>query len=74
MKYIKTDWGKKKFMKCNNLLITCLFKNEDEIANIDVKQKMINDLQHLAEEWKSKGYIKRYVIADDECITERIKD
>ncbi len=53
-----------------NLLISFLFKSEDVISNIDVEQKMMKDLQHLAEEWKSKGYIRRYVIVDDDEIDE----
>ena len=51
-----------------NLLISFLFKSEDVISNIDAEQKMMKDLQRLAEEWKSKGYIRRYVIVDDDGI------
>lgn len=62
MARIKSDKG--------NLLISFLFKSEDVISNIDAEQKMMKDLQHLAEEWKSKGYIRRYVIVDDDEIDE----
>ena len=56
-----------------NMLISYLFKNVDEIKNIDIEHKMRVDLIHLAEKWKEKGYIGRYVIADDECISDECK-
>lgn len=56
-----------------NMLISYLFKTTDEIKNIDAEQKMRMDLIHLAEKWKDNGFIGRYIIADDECISDKIK-
>ena len=51
-----------------NMLISYLFEGSDEIKNIDTEYKMRADLINLVSEWKEKGYIKSFVIADDECI------
>lgn len=56
-----------------NLLLTYLFASGDVIDNMNIEKEMIADIQKLAEKWKSKGYIKRYVIADDECISDNVK-
>lgn len=57
-----------------NLLVSYLFKSTDEIKNMDIKQDMITDLQHLAAKWKAQGYIRRYIIADDDCISDKYKN
>lgn len=60
-------------MEKGNLLISYLFASENEIRNIDAELEMQKDLQKLAERWKTKGYIKRYIIASDEIISDKIK-
>lgn len=56
-----------------NLLITYLFKeNDDVIRNLDIENTMKNELQELAEQWKKRGLIKRYMIGDDELINEKL--
>lgn len=56
-----------------NLLISYLQESDSITKNIDAEQMMKRDLQELAEKWKASGYINRYVIADDECISEKLK-
>ena len=60
-------------MEKGNMLISYLFASDNVITNVDADLEMQKDLQKLAEEWKSKGYIKRYVIAPDEVISESVK-
>ena len=58
-----------------NLLISYLFSGDDSqdaIINLDREKAMILDLQKLAEKWKEQGLIKRYMIADDELINEKL--
>ena len=56
-----------------NLLITYLFKeNDDVIRNLDIENTMKNELRELAEQWKKRGLIKRYMIGDDELINEKL--
>ena len=66
----KKDIGK------GNLLITYLFEvNEDGydlFCNSAIENTMKKELQELAEQWKKRGLIKRYVIADDELINEKL--
>lgn len=62
-------------MERGNLLISFLFADgETVISNINHQYDMMNDLQKIAEEWKDKGYIKRYMIADDDVISEKLKN
>lgn len=62
-------------MERGNLLISFLFADgENVISNINHQYDMMKDLQKTAEEWKDKGYIKRYVIADDDVISEKLKN
>lgn len=56
-----------------NMLLSYLFRTTDVIKNTDIENKMRNDLIHLASEWKEKGYIGRFIIADDECIVKKVK-
>lgn len=60
-------------MEKGNMLISYLFASDNVIHNVDVDLQMQKDLQKLAEDWKNKGYIKRYVIAPDEVISENLK-
>lgn len=58
-----------------NLLITYLFKendNDNVVCKIDIENTMKNELQQLAEQWKKRGFIKRYMIGDDELINEKL--
>lgn len=59
-----------------NLLITYLFKSDVDCADLLVnsmcEERMKQDLQKLAEEWKKKGFIKRYMIADDDGISDKL--
>lgn len=56
-----------------NLLITYLFTDDDNaIRNLDLENVMKNELQQLAENWKKRGIIKRYMIGDDEIINEKL--
>lgn len=56
-----------------NLLITYLFTEDDNaIRNLDLENVMKNELQQLAENWKKRGIIKRYMIGDDEIINEKL--
>lgn len=57
-----------------NMLITMLMNPENTVIdNIDIELKMQSDLQRIAEEWKKKGWIKRYMIAPDEFISDSLK-
>ena len=49
-------------MEKGNMLISYIFESDNVIQNIDADLEMQRDLQKLAEEWKKKGYIRRYVI------------
>jgi 1-aminocyclopropane-1-carboxylate deaminase/D-cysteine desulfhydrase-like pyridoxal-dependent ACC family enzyme len=60
-------------MEKGNMLISYIFESDDVIQNVDADLEMQRDLQKLAEEWKKKGYIRRYVIAPDDVISENIK-
>ena len=60
-------------MEKGNMLISYIFKSDNVIQNVDADLEMQRDLQKLAEEWKKKGYIRRYVIAPDDVISENIK-
>lgn len=60
-------------MEKGNMLISYLFASDNVIHNVDVDLQMQRDLQKLAEDWENKGYIKRYVIAPDDVISEKIK-
>ena len=60
-------------MEKGNMLISYIFESDNVIQNIDVDLEMQRDLQKLAEEWKKKGYIRRYVIAPDDVISENLK-
>lgn len=67
----KKDTGK------GNLLISYLFNSDNEdcadlLGNCMCEERMKQDLQDLAEQWKQKGFIKRYIIADDECISDKM--
>ena len=62
----KKDIGK------GNLLITYLFEDNGIKASLENEKTMIYELQELAEQWKKRGLIKRYVIADDEFINEKL--
>lgn len=56
-----------------NLLITYLFTEDDNaIRNLVLENVMKNELQQLAENWKKRGIIKRYMIGDDEIINEKL--
>ena len=56
-----------------NLLITYLFTDDDNaIRNLDLENVMKNELQQLAENWKKRGIIKRYMIGDDELIHKKL--
>ena len=46
--------------------------NEKDIITVAMKSCGWNQ-QVLAEKWKEKGYISRYVIAPDDVISEKIK-
>ena len=50
-------------MEKGNMLISYIFESDNVIQNVDADLEMQRDLQKLAEEWKKKGYIRRYVIA-----------
>lgn len=57
-----------------NLLFTYLFEdNEDIVSNLEKENTMIKELQELAEQWKKRGLIRRYTIADDELINEKLR-
>ena len=60
-------------MEKGNMLISYLFASDNVIHNVDVDLQMQKDLQKLAEDWKNKGYIKRYFIAPYEVISENLK-
>lgn len=60
-------------MEKGNMLISYIFESDNVIQNVDADLEMQRDLQKLAEEWKKKGYIRRYVIAPDDVISENIK-
>lgn len=60
-------------MEKGNMLISYIFASDDVIQNIDSDLAMQRDLQKLAEDWKKKGYINRYIIAPDEVISESVK-
>lgn len=49
-----------------NLLVSYLFKSTDEIKNMDIKQDMITDLQHLAEKWKAQKALYK-VLENEDC-------
>ena len=59
-----------------NLLITYLFssdeKSQNAIENLKKEEIMKRDLQKLVEKWKEQGLIKRYMIADDELINQKL--
>lgn len=59
-----------------NLLITYLFEHSadcaDLLGNNMCEERMKQDLQKLAEEWKRRGFIKRYMIADDSLISNKL--
>lgn len=55
-----------------NLLITYLFNDDDVIRNLNNENTMKNELQQLAEQWKKRGFIKRYMIGDNELINEKL--
>lgn len=59
-----------------NLLITYLRAENRDISDILLNSKnetrMKHDLQMIAEKWKEQGFIRRYVIADNELISERV--
>ena len=61
-------------MEKGNMLISYLFASDNVIKNADIDIEMQKDLRVLAEKWKEKGYIKRYVIAPDDVISEKIKE
>ena len=42
------------------------------IRNLDLENVMKNELQQLAENWKKRGIIKRYMIGDDAIINEKL--
>ena len=60
-------------MEKGNMLVSYIFESDNVIQNVDADLEMQRDLQKLAEEWKKKGYIRRYVIAPDDVISENIK-
>ena len=64
---IENDIGK------GNLLITYLFEDKGIKDNLANENTMKKELQTLAEQWKKRGLIKRYMIADDELISEKLK-
>lgn len=55
-----------------NLLLSYLFNTDDVISNLDSEATMKKELQKLAEQWKRRGLIKRYMIGDDELINEKL--
>lgn len=55
-----------------NLLITYLFVENDVLCNSMSESTMKKELQELAEQWKKRGLIKRYMIADDELINDKL--
>lgn len=60
------DYGK------GNLLLSYLFNTDDVISNLDSEDTMKKELQELAEQWKRRGLIKRYMIGDDELINKKM--
>lgn len=60
------DYGK------GNLLLCYLFNTDDVISNLDSEDTMKKELQELAEQWKRRGLIKRYMIGDDELINKKL--
>ena len=56
-----------------NLLITYLFEDNGIKDNLANENTMVYELQELTEQWKKRGLIKRYVIANDELISEKLK-
>lgn len=55
-----------------NMLISYLFNEKDETKNATNECTMKHELQELVESWKERGFIKRYMIADDELINEKL--
>lgn len=59
-----------------NLLISYLFEGKEDcydiLCNSMSENTMKKELQELAENWKKRGLIKRYMIADDELINEKL--
>lgn len=55
-----------------NLLLSYLFNTDDAISNLDSEATMKKELQELAENWKKRGLIKKYMIGDDELINEKL--
>ena len=59
-----------------NLLISYLFEGNEDcydiLCNSMSESTMKKELQELAENWKKRGLIKRYMIVDDELINEKL--
>lgn len=60
-----------------NMLLTYLFAENAQLKdcyciNCDSEKVMKAELQELAEQWKKRGLIKKYVIADDELIHDKL--
>lgn len=62
-------------MKKGNMLISYTFPNTTlSIKDIDNECQMKRELTELVQSWKLKGYIGHYAIADDECISDKVKN
>lgn len=60
--------------KKTNLLIACLFQEDtDLITDLEHEEIMKKDLAKLLACWKECGYIRRFILADDECISDKLK-
>lgn len=60
-----------------NLLLTYLFAENAHLENFycincDSEKVMKAELQELAEKWKKRRLIRRYVITDDELINDKL--
>ena len=60
-----------------NMLLTYLFAENAQLKdcyciNCDSEKVMKAELQELAEQWKKRGLIRKYVIADDELINDKL--
>lgn len=61
-------------MEKRSLLVSCLMNPEyNAIDIVDAEIEMQNDLAKLAETWKEKGLIRRYIVAPDEFVLDAIK-
>ena len=61
-------------MKKTHMVIAALMNPENTIIdNAKIEIMMQNELGELAQKWKEKGWIKRFMIAPDEFVLDAIK-